>query len=84
MQQELRELMGIQRPPDEIFIQRWPRAIPQYRPGHQHLIDELAAAEKRHPGLYISGNFRGGISIADCIQQASALSERVVAELGRT
>ena len=84
VQQELRELMGIQRPPDEIFIQRWPRAIPQYRPGHQHLIDELAAAEKRHPGLYISGNFRNGISIADCIQQASALSERVVAELGQT
>ena len=77
VQHDLRELMGIQGRPDEVFIRRWPRAIPQYQAGHQQRVDALAAFEEEVPGLHISGNFRGGISVGDCIEQASALSERV-------
>ena len=78
---DLRDLLDIREKPDEVLIQRWPRAIPQYRPGHQQFVDTLAACEKRHPGLYLAGNFRSGISVGDCIEQAHALSARVAAEL---
>jgi len=79
---DLRDLMGIQSRPDEIFIRRWERAIPQYQPGHRQRIAALEECEARFPGLYLAGNFRGGISVADCIEQSRLLSERIAAELG--
>ncbi len=78
--QDLRDLLGIHERPDEVLIQRWPRAIPQYRLGHQQFVDTLSTLEERHPGLYISGNFRNGISVGDCLEQAHALSARIAAE----
>ncbi|MFH1572226.1 MAG: protoporphyrinogen oxidase, partial [Gemmatimonadota bacterium] len=63
---EHRDLLGIEAPPDVFRIQRWPRAIPQYLLGHRQLVADLEAYEGRQPGLFLSGNFRGGISVADC------------------
>lgn len=78
---ELADLLQIQVPPDEVALRRWPRAIPQYQVGHRELIAAVERAEVRHPGLYLAGNFRGGISVSDCIEQATRLSERVVVAL---
>lgn len=78
---ELRDLMGITVEPDTVMIRPWPRAIPQYQPGHAAMVDRLAAAEFELPGLYFSGNYRGGISVADCVKQSHAMSERIAAEL---
>ncbi|MFH1566958.1 MAG: protoporphyrinogen oxidase, partial [Gemmatimonadota bacterium] len=64
-------------------IQRWPRAIPQYLLGHRQLVADLEAYEGRQPGLFLSGNFRGGISVADCATQARAMADRVAAHLAR-
>lgn len=74
---ELEELMGLVGSPEEVAISRWPRAIPQYRIGHGRLLAEVEAFEGEHPGLFLGGNFRGGISMADCFTQAHAMSERV-------
>ena len=79
---ELTDLLGFQRSPDEVIIRRWPRAIPQYLRGHQRTLDGLQATEQRFPGLYFSGNFRGGISVGDCIEQAHNLCARICAESG--
>ena len=76
---ELAELMGLVGSPEEVAISRWPRAIPQYRIGHGRLLAEVEAFEGEHPGLFLGGNFRGGISMADCFTQAHAMSERVAA-----
>jgi oxygen-dependent protoporphyrinogen oxidase len=38
--------------------------------------------EEGVPGLYISGNFRGGVSISDCVRQAHDMAERVSTRLG--
>jgi oxygen-dependent protoporphyrinogen oxidase len=74
---ELDDLMGLKGSPDEVAISRWPRAIPQYRVGHSRLVAEVEAFEREHPGLFLGGNFRGGISMADCFTQAHAISGRV-------
>ena len=79
---ELNDLLGLERRPDEVVIRRWPRAIPQYFVGHQRIVDRLEAFEQKNPGLYIIGNFRGGISVGDCVERGHELSGRIKAESG--
>lgn len=74
---ELEGLMGLRGSPEEVVISRWPLAIPQYRVGHGRLVAGVEAFEGKHPGLFLGGNFRGGISMADCFTQADAMSDRV-------
>ncbi|NOX38177.1 MAG: protoporphyrinogen oxidase [Calditrichaeota bacterium] len=80
VREDLRDLMGITDPPDVVIVQKWERAIPQYELGHHRIIEHVERDEARYPGLYISGNFRGGISVSDCIKNAYELSQRVVEE----
>jgi oxygen-dependent protoporphyrinogen oxidase len=78
---ELRDLMGIDAKPDTVVVARWDKAIPQYRVGHARIIESIERFERECPGLYIGGNFRGGISVSDCIQSAKTLCERIAADL---
>ncbi|MBN2364527.1 MAG: protoporphyrinogen oxidase [Calditrichaeota bacterium] len=77
---DLKSILGIATHPDMIAIKIWPEAIPQYNLGHQHIINQLELFEKNNPGLYISGNFRGGISVGDCIKQAKTMAESITKE----
>jgi len=63
-------------------LRRWPRAIPQYEVGHGRYVALAARIEVDHPGLYLSGNWTGGVSVPDCIQTATELAERIVGEPG--
>ncbi len=74
---ELRELLGVWKRPDFCRIQRWQQAIPQYRPGHPSLIDQIEKFEADEPSIHIGGNFRGGVSVADCVQQAELFAQRI-------
>lgn len=76
--EEHRDLLGIESEPDVFVIRRWPRAIPQYLLGHRQLVEEIESFEAQHSGLYISGNFRGGISLGDCVTQARVMSDRAI------
>jgi len=78
---ELKDLLGLAPRPDLQRIFRWPRAIPQYQVGHRQLMGAVEDCEARHPGLYLGGNFRGGISVADCVKSAHALADRVAGAL---
>lgn len=75
---DLHDLMGLKRKPDLVVIKKWEKAIPQYNIGHQAIIERVEQFESENPGLFISGNFRGGISVADCVKQAHGMSERIV------
>lgn len=75
--QELDSLLGVKAQPRWTRITRWERAIPQYTVGHLGRMACLEAAEQSLPGLYFCANFRGGISVADCIKSAHAMAERV-------
>mmetsp|Transcript_55127 Transcript_55127/g.112762 ORF Transcript_55127/g.112762 Transcript_55127/m.112762 type:complete len:578 (+) Transcript_55127:24-1757(+) len=54
-------------PPKVIGFKLWPSAIPQYELGHSAIIDELEAAEKQRPGLWVCGNYRSGVAFPDCV-----------------
>jgi len=82
VRRDLDALLGIRAAPDVVAVRRWERAIPQYNLGHSKIVDKIEAFEDKNPGLYVSGNFRGGVSISDCVTQAHAISERVASGLG--
>jgi oxygen-dependent protoporphyrinogen oxidase len=71
---ELTRLIGVTAPPVFSHVKRWPRAIPQYTIGYQRFHDAIRAVEKSAPGLFIGGNCRDGISLANCIAAGNRLA----------
>ena len=78
--EELATLVGARAAPRWARVSRWERAIPQYTPGHLDRMAALEAAERDLPGLYFCANYRGGISVADCIKSAHAMAARITEE----
>jgi oxygen-dependent protoporphyrinogen oxidase len=74
---DLKSLLGVSGEPDLAYVRLWRRAIPQYNVGHLDVIGELESWESRYPGLHVSGNFRGGVSIGDCVKRASEVGSKV-------
>jgi oxygen-dependent protoporphyrinogen oxidase len=74
---ELRLIMGVNADPVYSRIARWDRAIPQYNLGHLSIIERIERFERQHPGLFLSGNFRGGISVGDCVINSDKTARRV-------
>jgi len=64
---ELRDILNLQGQPDVVRIKRWHKAIPQYELGHHRKVAAFERFESNHPGLFLSGNYRKGISVGDCI-----------------
>lgn len=76
---DLRKLLGISGEP--VFTRHtfWPRAIPQYNLGHERFLEPIARCEQEHPGLFIGGQARDGISLSDCIKSGESLARRAAA-----
>ncbi len=74
---DLRRLLGVQGAPCFIRHILWPRSIPQYTCGYGRYLTCLEDAERQWPGLHVAGNFRGGISAVQCLQNGLALGERL-------
>ena len=72
---DLRELLGVSGEPVFLHHTFWPRAIPQYNLGHERFLDPLIRCEARHPGLFIGGNARDGISLPDCVKSGARLAQ---------
>ena len=64
-------------------VEPWRPAIPQYIVGHGAHKDAAAHLEREVPGLFISGNLLYGVSVADCIRNATHVAERVKDFLAR-
>jgi oxygen-dependent protoporphyrinogen oxidase len=78
---DLRELVGVNTPPDFIKHTFWPRAIPQYVLGYERYLEAINRLELSAGGLFIGGNVRDGISLQDCIKSGEKLA-RKAAEFG--
>ncbi|MBE0551452.1 MAG: protoporphyrinogen oxidase [Ignavibacterium sp.] len=81
VRKEFEALMGITSDPIFTSERFWEKAIPQYNLGyveHERFFDDF---ENRNPGLFISGNFRGGISVGDCVKNAELVTEKILKQL---
>ena len=75
---DLRRALGIRGEPVVRVIRRWPRAIPQYELGHGRFLTVAEEIERDLPGLHLAGNFLRGVSVADCVRNATALAEKLL------
>lgn len=73
----LGKLLGLYGKPRFRQSIHWPKAIPQYQVGHQQYLDAMNQAETDHPGFYMAGNYRTGISVGDTINAAFDLADRI-------
>lgn len=76
---DLRLLLGIRGEPTFEHVMVYDRAIPQYEVGYGRFKDRMTQLETDHPGLFLAGHFRDGISLADSILAGHAVAERMAA-----
>ena len=64
-------------------VSRWPQSLPQYRPGHGHLVDRVEEALAREmPGVFVTGAAYRGLGIPACIRQGNEAAAAVVQHFG--
>ncbi len=81
--EDLRPLLGITGGPVLTRVVPWRPAIPQYVVGHGVNKAAAAALEASCPGVFVSGNLLYGVSVGDCIKNATAVAARVGEYLGK-
>lgn len=74
---DLRTTLGTTAEPELFRVTRWPRAIPQYEVGHLDRLARIDADVARRPRLSLLGNWKGGISLPQCVQSAEDLARRL-------
>jgi len=79
VQEDLGRALGVRGEPLARAVRRWPRAIPQYERGHGRFVSLQSELERELPGLHLAGNYLHGISVPDCVRNATALAERIAA-----
>ncbi|MGK9368202.1 protoporphyrinogen oxidase [Melioribacter sp. Ez-97] len=67
---EFHRIMNIEGEPVLIEDKLWQKAIPQYNLGYIEHEKYFEAFEEKHKGIYLRGNYRGGISVGDCIKNS--------------
>jgi len=77
VREDLSRALGLAGDPALLHVTRWPRAIPQYVVGHRDRIARIDAALAAHPGLRLTGNWRGGIAMTECARNAAALADEL-------
>lgn len=77
---EIADILGIRTAPDFIRIFRHEMAIPQYTIGHSGRLKDVDSVLLKHRNLYLTGNAYRGISVNDCIENSSALADRIAEE----
>lgn len=67
--QDLKDLLGLRRPPLFTHLTRWPRSMPQYHLGHLAKIADIRRRAQHLPGLTLAGNAYQGAGIPDCVKE---------------
>lgn len=74
---DLQRLLGLDAVPIRTHLARWQDRFPQLNVGHAGRVATIQAAEDRHPGLAVAGNFLTGAGVSDCIESARRAAARV-------
>jgi oxygen-dependent protoporphyrinogen oxidase len=76
---DLRELLGIERPPVFAQVAKWPRSMAQYHLGHVERVRRITGLVGQHPGLKLAGNAFGGAGLPDCIRSGEQAASDILA-----
>jgi oxygen-dependent protoporphyrinogen oxidase len=67
--------------PEEVFVKRWQRAIPQYERGHARLAAAVREWSARN-AVSVIGNGVTGLSLPECIGAGRAEADRLMGVIG--
>lgn len=73
----LKEMMQCDATPDLVRIFRYERAIPQYELSTGERLQVVGDIEAQYQGLYLAGNMKDGIGMADRVKQAIQLATHI-------
>ena len=78
---ELKSIMQFSGKPVYLNITRWQRSISQCEMGYQQKIDMLAQFEESNQGILLTGNYRDGIAVGGCVNNAYEIAEDVSSQI---
>jgi len=81
MHKELAEMLGIKGAPVVTKMRRWALGLPQYTIGHTARQLTFEQTPKRVEGLFVTGNYTQGVSVANCLKSAADTAANVAASL---
>jgi protoporphyrinogen/coproporphyrinogen III oxidase len=74
--EDLATVFGLTVEPVDVHVQRWPDAMPQYRPGHRDLVTEIRAGLP--PTCQVAGSYLDGIGVPACVGAAGRAAAAAV------
>lgn len=75
---EFKQIMNINSDPICLREKIWTKAIPQYNIGYIEHENYFNKFEKDNPGIFLSGNYRAGISVGDCIKNSEEVYKKII------
>lgn len=78
VRRELAELLAISGEPSLTRVNRWNRAMPQYRVGHLDKLRRIEQLLAPHRSLFLAGNAYRGVGIPHCIDSGEEAAQRVL------
>ena len=79
--EELRQVLGVTRPPAHVSVFRWPEAIAQYTVGHDQRLGRIRERLAKHPGLHVCGTSYDGVSFNHAIKSGRTTARTLAARL---
>ena len=79
---DLRLLLGVRGEPTFRAFHLWPKAIPQYTLSYGRFKEIMDEAERRNPGLGLTGSYREGVAVGEVIAAADQVAEGIAAQVG--
>lgn len=70
VREEFDGLLGARGEPVLARVRHWPCGLPQYRIGHGDLLAAFKGLSDRRPGVFLTGNYVAGVSVAACVTHA--------------
>lgn len=81
---ELGELGVVSGAAAQAHVTRWPRSLPQYRPGHlQNIADAESCLSTDAHGVFTAGAAMRGLGLPACVRQGRAAAARALAAVTR-
>lgn len=76
---DINPMLGLNNePPDLLNISRYPKAIAQYEASTKERLLNIELIETENPGLVLAGNIRDGIGMANRVQQARDIVNKLL------
>ncbi len=79
---DLRLLLGVRGEPTFRALHLWSKAIPQYTLSYGRFKEIMDEAERRNPGLGLTGSYREGVAVGEVIAAAVQVAERIATQVG--